>query len=89
MTTITVEVSDAGEYIIEKDTGRVFDVTRMVTDDGVVMSKHRRPIEPDADVSNEDPHLQRIVAEARTPEALARFRTIQEANEADLRAGVR
>ena len=77
----TIEVRETGEYIIEKDTGRIFDVTRQVTEDGQTIAVHRRPIEPDADVSAEPQEVQDIAARVRTPERLARYAALVAASE--------
>ena len=57
--------------------GRVFVITHtvLVDDDGNVIKakKHRRPIEPDADISEEPVVIRRICEAMRTDEALARW----------------
>jgi len=74
----TIEVHETTDYIVEGDTGRIFDVTRQVTEDGQTIAVHRRPIEPDADVSAEPQEVQDIAARVRTPERLARFEALKE-----------
>jgi hypothetical protein len=78
MPTITVEVRESGEWIIEKDTGRIFDVVRMVTSDGVQMSKTRNSIEPDADLTDAPTELQELAVVVRTPERLARAAALRD-----------
>ena len=57
--------------------GRVFVITEtvLVDDNGETIKarKHRRPIEPDADISSEPVIIKRICQAVRTPEALARW----------------
>ena len=61
--------------------GRVFVVTHtvLIDDDGNVIKarKHRRPIEPDADISEEPLLIQRICEAVRTDDALARWAASQ------------
>jgi hypothetical protein len=85
MTTVTLNRSDTIERAeVEFATGRVFVVERrgVLTDaDGNVISpgtKHRRPIEPDADVAAEDADVKAIATRIRTPERLARYEATRE-----------
>lgn len=61
------------------DFGRLFEITirgAMADADGNIVvkgQKHRRPIEPDADLTNEDELIKAAAVKVRTPEALARF----------------
>jgi hypothetical protein len=43
--------------------------------------KHRRPIPPDADITNEPAVIQQMCALVRTPEALARWTAVQTTEE--------
>ena len=65
--------------------GRVFVITEavLVDDDGNVIKakKHRRPIEPDADISGEPLLIRRICEAVRTDEALARWEASKDAQE--------
>ena len=72
MPTISVEAREVGEYILDKETGRIFEVTRMVTEDGVQLSKTRNSFEPDVDLTDAPAELQNLAAIVRTPERLAR-----------------
>lgn len=69
----------------EGEVGRVWVITtlRMRDEDGDILrtTTHRRPIEPDADISSEPAIIQRIAEAVRTPEALARWEAVQEASE--------
>ena len=85
MPEVTLTQSDAITHIeIEMDTGRMFEVSRIgvLTDaDGNVVApgtKHRRPIEPDADVKDDDADIKAIAAIVRTPARLARFEARRE-----------
>lgn len=62
--------------------GRVFIITEsiLIDPDGAVIKarKHRRPIDPDADISSEPQVIQQMCALVRTPEALSRWNAAQE-----------
>ena len=76
MPQVTLDTDTITDYEIEGETGRVFVITRTRYLDGdtvVSEQKHRRPIEPDADVTQEPAEVKAIAAEVRTPERLARF----------------
>ena len=67
--------------------GREFVITHtvLVYDDGNVIKakKHRRPIEPDADLGKEPPVIRRICEAVRTDEALARYNALRAAEGAE------
>jgi len=67
--------------------GRVFVITHtvLVDDDGNVIKqrKHRRPIEPDADISKEPVVIRRICEAVRTDEALTRYNALRAAEGAE------
>ena len=81
MPQVTLDTDTITDYEIEGETGRVFVITRTRYLDGdtvVSEQRHRRPIEPDADISNEPAEAKAIAAEVRKPERLARFEAIKE-----------
>jgi hypothetical protein len=67
--------------------GRVFVVTEtvLVDDDGnaIRANKHRRSIEPDADISKEPPVIRRICEAVRTDGALTRYNALRAAEGAE------
>ena len=86
MTQRTLTEVSFDHFEIDGETGRVFVETlaRLEDADGNVVSQlppHRRPIEPDADVTSEPADVTRITTAARTPERLARWAVIKAAAE--------
>ena len=67
--------------------GRLYVITHtvLVDDDGNVIraKKHRRPIEPDADISSEPVVIRRICEAVRTDEALTRYNALRAAEGAE------
>ena len=83
MTSITLTSEAWDDLISEGKTGRVYvkHVEELTDEDGTLVTQkvHRRPIEPDADVTAEPKRIRDFVKLARTPEALARFEALREA----------
>ena len=86
MTQRTLTEVSFDHFEIDGETGRVFVETRARLEDAVgyvvsVLPPHRRPIEPDADVTAEPPEVQSLATLVRTPERLARYEEIKAAAE--------
>lgn len=73
MTDRTITLTDLPDgYEIEPD-GRVFVIERSEDADGHVVRVHRRPIEPDVDVTGEKEEVRSVAQLARAPGRLALY----------------
>jgi hypothetical protein len=68
--------------VVENGTVQVRTATRIVEDGKVISSSyHRHVVAPGDDYSNEDARVQAICAATHTPEVIAAYQAMQEANQ--------
>ena len=68
--------------VVEVGVVQVRTATRIVEDGNVIsQSYHRHTIQPGADYSNEDARVQAICQATHTPEVIAAYQAMQEANQ--------